>query len=109
MRDQRRGTHYAAMTGAAIFLSLAAVPAQAQGVPGGSYLESCAHVRMFGDRLVAECRQMDGGWARTALGDVGRCVGGIANLNGQLTCNYGELGYGSSYDQHYRYLPYYGR
>ena len=111
MRDQIRGFSYAAITGAAMLLSLAAIPAQAQGVPGGSYLQSCTNVRMHGDRLVAECRRADGSWGRTAL-NVGGCVGGLANTNGELTCAHGESGYGSSRDRpsdrYYGYPRYYG-
>lgn len=72
-------------------------PAHAQ--PQGSYLDSCTHIGMRGDRLFADCRRMDGSWQRTVL-DVDRCVGDIGNLNGHLTCNrapregYGSSGYG---------------
>ena len=113
MRDQILSISYAGIAGAAMLLSVAASPAQAQGMPGGSYLQSCTNVRMHGDRLVAECRRADGGWERTAL-NVGGCAGGIANTNGQLTCNYsGGPGYGSSYDRpsqdrYYGYPRYYG-
>jgi hypothetical protein len=96
-----------------------AVPAARAQAPGGSYLETCTNVRAFGDRVIADCRRMDGGWNRTALHDVDRCVGGIANTNGNLTCNHGRNfgsvrergweGYGSS--QGYGPGPYnnYGR
>src|ERR1700716_4477502 len=87
MRNHIRGISYAAIAGAAMLLSFTAIPAQAQGVPGGSYLQSCTNVRMHGDRLVAECRRADGGRERTAL-NVGGCAGGVANTNGPLTCNY---------------------
>ena len=115
MRDPIRGISYAAIAGAAMLLSSAAIPAQAQGVPGGSYLQSCTNVRMFGDRLVAECRRADGSWDRSAL-NVSRCIGGLANANGQLTCSYGEPGYGSSHerpygppqDRYYGYPRYFG-
>ena len=112
MRNQIRGISYAAMAGAAMLLSVAAIPAQAQGVPGGSYLQSCTNVRMHGDRLIAECRRADGSWDRSAL-NVGGCAGGIANTNGQLTCNYSGPGYGSSFDRappdrYYGYPRYYG-
>ena len=83
-----RVIRYAAMAGVAMLFSLATIPAQAQGVPGGSYLRSCTNVHMRGDRLLAECRQMDGSWQRTAL-DVSGCDGGIANFNGHLTCGPG--------------------
>ncbi len=64
-------------------------PAQAQGVPQGSYLQSCTDVRMEGDTLVARCRRADGRGDRTSLNDVRRCVGDIGNNNGILQCNYG--------------------
>jgi hypothetical protein len=83
-------------------------PAQAQPAPQGSYLDSCSHVRMHGDRLVADCRRRDGGWQRTVL-DVSRCGGEIANLNGNLSCaggpsgRYGwREGYGSSQPEDWR-------
>jgi hypothetical protein len=71
-------------------------PAHAQSAPQGSYLDSCRHIGMEGDRLFADCRRMDGGWQRTVL-DVDRCVGDIGNQDGRLTCNRGAReGYGSS-------------
>src|SRR5258708_20643650 len=97
MRDQIRGVSYAAIAAAAMLLSFAASPAQAQGMPGGSYLQSCTNVRMHGDRLVAECRRADGGWERTAL-NVSGCAGGIPNTNGQPTRNYKSPAYRSSSD-----------
>ena len=44
--------------------------------------------------VIADCRRMDGRWGRTALRDADRCVGGIANVNGRLTCTYAERSYG---------------
>jgi hypothetical protein len=77
-------------------------PAHAQSVPQGSYLDSCTHVAMDRDRLVADCRRADGGWHRTVL-DVNRCVGDIGNMNGQLTCNRGPGGgYGASQQENWR-------
>ena len=104
----------AAIAGAALLLSLGSIPAQAQ-MPGGSYLETCTNVRGFSDRIIAECRRVDGSWRRTVLNDVGSCSGDISNQNGRLDCARGGRferpweGYGSSYD--YRYPPryYYGR
>ena len=81
-----------------------ALPAQAQGLPQGSYLGSCTGARMEGDTLVARCRAVDGREQRSALAGVRRCVGDIGNSNGSLQCNFGgraegvpprELGYGS--------------
>jgi hypothetical protein len=71
--------------------------AQAQGVPQGSYLQSCGNVGIQGDTLVANCRTADGRDRRAALNAVSRCVGDIANNNGNLQCNQG--GGGQSYGQ----------
>jgi hypothetical protein len=110
MRNYRVGAGRAPIAAAALLAALATIPAHAQGVPGGSYLESCTNVHLFADRIVADCRRVDGGWDRTALRDVGRCVGGISNMNGRLICTYGEPGYGSAreYRPHRWSNEYYG-
>src|SRR5437762_6705678 len=63
-------------------------PAQAQGVPPGSYLQSCGDIGVQGDTLFAVCRGMDGGGQRTQLPTVSQCVGDIGNNNGNLQCSY---------------------
>jgi hypothetical protein len=105
MKQYQFGGLGAAIAGAAMLLSLGAIPAHAQA-PGGSYLDSCTNIRAFGDRLIADCRRMDGSWGRTALHDLGSCSGDVGNMNGQLTCNRGGAGYGSSYQ--YAPTPNYG-
>src|SRR5437879_13919469 len=67
-------------------------PAAAQGLPQGSYLRSCNGVSLQGDNLIATCRRADGREQRTSLAGVHRCVGDIGNMNGNLSCNYGEIG-----------------
>ena len=96
---------------AALTLLGGAWSAQAQGVPQGSYLQSCGNVAIEGDTLVANCRAADGRERRTALNAVRSCVGDIGNNNGNLQCNHGsggqsyrqpssQPGYGSQqYDQ----------
>jgi hypothetical protein len=91
----------ALFVGAAMLLSVAAAPLHAQGFPEGSYLQSCTHIAVNGDRLLADCRRADGSWARTALRDVDRCVGDIGNMDGQLACNRAGRNYGSSGDRDY--------
>ena len=81
-----------ALAAAAMLLPMAAVPASAQ-VPGGSYLQSCRHAHMRGDRLVATCRTEEGRWSQTSLDRVGRCAGGIANSDGRLVCGARGGGY----------------
>jgi hypothetical protein len=112
MDKYRYGGRRTALAAAAMLLSLVARPAWAQA-PGGSYLETCTNVRTFGDRIVADCRRVDGAWNRTALNDFDSCVGGISNMNGQLACNHAGRhhpweGYGSSYGPR-PYGGYYGR
>src|SRR5712691_2157904 len=65
------------------------LPAQAQGLPQGTYLSSCSGARMEGDTLVARCRTRDGSEQRSALAGVNRCAGDIGNSNGSLSCNFG--------------------
>ena len=65
-----------------------AMPAQAQGVPGGSYLRSCTGAHLERGTLVARCRTGEGYEQRTALDRVRRCVGDIGNENGVLVCNF---------------------
>lgn len=65
-------------------------PAQAQGVPQGTYLQSCGNVRVERDTLVAVCLTTDRRQQRTSLPAVSRCVGDIGNNNGNLQCSYGQ-------------------
>lgn len=97
MDKYRYGGKCATIAAAAILLSLAAIPARAQA-PGGSYTETCRHIQAFGDRVIADCRRVDGGWNRTELQGAQGCVGGIANMNGQLTCNQARRDYGANRD-----------
>jgi hypothetical protein len=116
MNKSRLGIKVAALAGAALFLSLAGTPAQAQ-VRGGSYLRTCTDVRGAGDSIFAACRREDGSWRRTALRDADSCRGDISNQNGHLACNRGGRaygwehrrfeGYGSSYRAYPRGRDYY--
>ena len=72
---------------AALMLAIGWLPAAyAQGMPQGSYLQSCNNAAMQGDGLVATCRRADGREERSMLAAVRRCVGDIANNNGILQC-----------------------
>ena len=70
------------------FVAMVPAPAQAQGVPQGSYLQTCTDVHLERDRLVAVCRRADGRVNRTVLPDPYRCNGGISNVNGVLRCEF---------------------
>lgn len=65
-----------------------AQPAAAQGIPQGTYLQSCSEVRMRGDTLVAYCARPDGYGNWTWINQVRRCRGDIGNAGGWLTCNF---------------------
>jgi hypothetical protein len=73
---------------AALLLAAIAWSAQAQGMPPGSYLQSCGEIGMQGDTLFAVCRTMDGRGLRTQLPSVSQCVGDIGNNDGNLQCSY---------------------
>lgn len=66
--------------------------ANAQQAPRGSYLRTCPEASVYRGRLTAVCRRRDGSFQQSSLGDVGRCVGDIANVDGRLRCNYGPGG-----------------
>ncbi len=75
--------------GAAVLAGLA-FAAYAQGLPPGSYQQSCRDFRMQGGTLTAVCRRANGrGDQQTAL-NVTHCIGDIGNNNGQLVCNGGR-------------------
>jgi hypothetical protein len=79
----------AAMLTGAVLAALSSTPAaQAQGVPPGSYQQSCTDAHIERGALVATCRGERGRVQRSALADVGRCTGDIGNNNGVLQCNY---------------------
>ena len=77
-----------AMAAAVLGFTCWSLPVQAQGVPQGTYLQSCENVRVRGDTLVATCRTGNGREQRTALRAVDRCVGDIGNNHGMLQCAY---------------------
>jgi hypothetical protein len=75
------------LAGAVMLISAMAASARDRDVPPGSYLETCRNAHIEGDRLVADCLRRDGSVSRSVL-DLDRCEGGIANLDGRLTCNW---------------------
>ena len=78
-------------TRAALTLAItvwAAVAAQAQALPGGSYERSCKQIHWAGTTLVAECKTADGRYTGTGLPNANKCVGDVGNNDGRLQCNY---------------------
>ncbi|HEX6442608.1 MAG TPA: hypothetical protein VF007_10505, partial [Stellaceae bacterium] len=78
----------ATLAGASLAAFACLTPAQAQGVPPGSYRQSCSDAHIERGALVATCRGEHGRMNRSSLADVGRCTGDIGNVNGVLQCNY---------------------
>jgi hypothetical protein len=70
-----------------------------QGLPPGSYRQSCRNARMESrDDLVAECRRSNGNWRQTKL-DIDPCRGrDIVNDNGHLEC--GDHRYSGNYGRY---------
>jgi hypothetical protein len=61
--------------------------AAAQGLPGGSYQQTCRNISVNGSRLYATCQDGNGSWQTTELSDYQRCSSEIVNTNGTLQCN----------------------
>jgi hypothetical protein len=64
--------------------------ATAQGLPPGSYQQSCRDFRMQSSTLTAVCRRTHGRGEQVTALNVAHCVGDIGNNNGQLVCNGGQ-------------------
>ncbi len=60
--------------------------AAAQGLPGGSYGQSCFNLQIIDGTLIGDCRRMDGSVRGTSLPHAWHCHGDIANENGRLRC-----------------------
>ena len=66
----------------------------AQGIPQGSYQQTCNNVAVNGNVLSANCQDSRGNWVNAQLPDVQRCNGDITNDNGALHCA-SSPGYGT--------------
>lgn len=65
----------------------------AQGIPQGSYQQTCNNVAVNGNVLSANCQDGHGNWVNAQLPDVQRCSSDITNDNGALRCS--ASGYGT--------------
>lgn len=74
----------------ALTIATCATHARAQGIPPGSYRQTCFNIQMQNWTLYANCQDVDGRWRTTSLPDVRSCVGDVTNVNGELRCNRGE-------------------
>jgi CVNH domain len=55
------------------------------GLPYGSYSQTCQNVRVNGNELQARCEKKNGGWRDTSLRNYSQCRE-IENDNGKLRC-----------------------
>src|SRR5437763_639731 len=58
----------------------------AQGLPSGSYQQTCRNVGLNGSSISATCQDTNGNWQSTQLPDYQRCSSEIVNDNGMLRC-----------------------
>jgi hypothetical protein len=74
------------------------------GVPGGSYAQTCRDIRTNGNTLEATCDTGNGDWTRSALQDINQCKPEtIQNIYGRLECTKADYnqGYGQGNGQGY--------
>jgi hypothetical protein len=64
----------------------------AQGIPQGTYQQTCNNVSVSGDTLIANCQDANGTWRTTQLPGFQSCTSEISNDNGNLRC--ANAGYG---------------
>jgi hypothetical protein len=55
------------------------------GIPYGSYSQTCQNIRVNGNQLQAACQKKNGGWRDTSLNNFDQCRE-IENDNGKLRC-----------------------
>jgi hypothetical protein len=79
---------------APVALVLWTQPVHAQGMPQGSYQQTCSNIQIQGDTLTATCRMRGGRQQPSSLAGFRRCVGDIGNNNGALHCNLGDASQG---------------
>src|SRR5215469_10888734 len=89
----RRVLVFSLLSSAFIFFSLA-TPAMAQGIPTGSYQQTCNNVSVNGAVLVANCQDRNGTWRSAQLPGFQNCNADIMNDNGNLRCASGGYNYG---------------
>jgi hypothetical protein len=71
---------------AALMLASWGTTAAGQGIPQGSYQQTCNNISVNGDTLVANCQDTSGNWHSTSLPAFQNCTSGINNDNGTLRC-----------------------
>lgn len=81
--------------GLALAALMIGMPARAQSVPPGSYLNSCRDVRVVAGWLKASCQDRSGRWVEATTAPSWCAPGNdIANEDGRLTCKAGAAGGG---------------
>ncbi|HEY2115016.1 MAG TPA: CVNH domain-containing protein, partial [Candidatus Angelobacter sp.] len=80
----RRIFMYALLASALTVLTQGTI--MAQGIPQGSYQQTCNNVAVNGNVLTANCQDSRGNWINAQLPDMQRCGSDITNDNGVLHC-----------------------
>ncbi len=70
----------------ALAVTIWGTEAWAQGIPQGSYQQTCSSVSVNGDTLVANCQDTNGTWHSASLPGFQNCSSEIRNDNGTLRC-----------------------
>jgi hypothetical protein len=65
---------------------LSAGTASSQGLPSGSYQQTCSNAALRGGTLTATCKRFNGSTLNTELPYATSCVGTISNVDGNLVC-----------------------
>lgn len=58
----------------------------AQGLPGGSYSNTCNNISIVANVLEATCQTAQGSWVSAALPNANNCAHGVTNSDGSLVC-----------------------
>ena len=69
----------------------------AQGIPQGSYQQTCNNVAVNGNVLTANCQDSRGNWVNAQLPEIQRCNSDIVNDNGALRCTSAGFGTPGAY------------
>ncbi|HEX2330515.1 MAG TPA: CVNH domain-containing protein [Candidatus Angelobacter sp.] len=78
----------------ACMFAAAGSAAHAQGLPQGTYLQTCNNASVNGETLLASCQDANGNWVAAQLPGYQTCRGDVVNDNGTLRCSQYTNGYG---------------
>jgi hypothetical protein len=95
--DKMRRIFMFAVPALALFVLTMGTSSMAQGIPQGSYQQTCNNVAVNGNILSANCQDSHGNWISAQLPDSQRCSSDIVNDNGVLRCSTAGFGTTAAY------------